>query len=296
MTRDKHHGDDDGQRPDPDHATDTLDNDTLSALHFRVAFECAPLGMMLLQEHTVVACNQALCDLFELAESRLLGARFNTLFPGGTSFEAIQSAMHQALAHGGRYRETRLMQPLDADTLADSPVRQVSLQFVALDASRQLTLCSVESASVPLVDHDSLTPREREVASLLRERYTAKEIGRSLGISHRTVEIYRTRLMKKYGVRNAAGLVRALLREPDAADGPEPVAAAVPPCTSTPMPTATPATPVAAAQLPPAHTPASAGPWTARSATRRPVRNRAVACEPFAWPPTGGTVAPATPA
>lgn len=223
---------------DPQHSPVDMEDAELSALYFRVAFECAPLGMMVLQDHTVVACNQALCNLFELAESRLLGARFNTLFPGGTPFEAIQSAMREVLVHGGRYRETRLMRPLGHDGApADSAMRQVSLQFVGLNAGQRLTMCSVEADSVPLVDHGSLTPREREVASLLRERYTAKEIGRSLGISHRTVEIYRTRLMKKYGVRNAAGLVRVLLREPDAPDGPEPVASATalaPVCSAAP--------------------------------------------------------------
>ncbi len=41
-----------------------------------------------------------------------------------------------------------------------------------------------------------LTGREREVAARLLEGLTSKEIGRALGISHRTVEIYRARLMR----------------------------------------------------------------------------------------------------
>lgn len=197
----------------------------LSALHFRVAFECAPLGMMVLHGHTVVACNRALCDLFDLAESRLLGMRFDALFPDGDAFETIQAAMREVRIHGGHYRETRLMRQVDNGVADhDSLLRQANLQYVGLDARHGLTMCSVEALSVPLLDHSKLTNREREVASLLRERYTAKEIGRSLGISHRTVEIYRTRLMKKYGVRNAAGLVRILLREPDEPDASEPAA------------------------------------------------------------------------
>ena len=43
-----------------------------------------------------------------------------------------------------------------------------------------------------------LTPREREVATHLMEGLTSKEIGRALTISHRTVEVYRARLMRKY--------------------------------------------------------------------------------------------------
>lgn len=208
----------------------------LSALHFRVAFECAPLGMMVLHGHTVVACNRALCDLFDLAESRLLGMRFDALFPDGDAFETIQAAMRDVRVHGGHYRETRLMRQADNGAADhDSLLRQANLQYVGLDAQHGLTMCSVEALSVPLLDHSKLTNREREVASLLRERYTAKEIGRSPGISHRTVEIYRTRLMKKYGVRNAASLVRILLREPDEPDASEP-AVGPPGSTNAPRP------------------------------------------------------------
>jgi DNA-binding CsgD family transcriptional regulator len=38
-----------------------------------------------------------------------------------------------------------------------------------------------------------------------------KEIARYLGISPRTTEIHRSRVLEKYGVRNAVGLVRAAL-------------------------------------------------------------------------------------
>ena len=40
---------------------------------------------------------------------------------------------------------------------------------------------------------------------------TSQEIGRALEISHRTVEIYRARLMRKYGASTAADLVQKLL-------------------------------------------------------------------------------------
>ncbi|HRM01009.1 MAG TPA: LuxR C-terminal-related transcriptional regulator, partial [Acidovorax sp.] len=40
---------------------------------------------------------------------------------------------------------------------------------------------------------------------------TSKEIGRTLEISHRTVEIYRARLMRKYNASTAADLVQKLL-------------------------------------------------------------------------------------
>jgi DNA-binding CsgD family transcriptional regulator len=57
-----------------------------------------------------------------------------------------------------------------------------------------------------------LTAREREVAAHLMDGQTSKEIGRTLGISHRTVEIYRVKLMRKYEASGAADLIQKLMR------------------------------------------------------------------------------------
>ena len=53
-----------------------------------------------------------------------------------------------------------------------------------------------------------LTPREREVLEQVVRGLHAKEIAALLGISPRTVEVHRTRIMEKLGVRNIAELVR----------------------------------------------------------------------------------------
>jgi FixJ family two-component response regulator len=64
-----------------------------------------------------------------------------------------------------------------------------------------------------------LTAREREVLEKAAQGLHAKEIGAALGISPRTVEVHKTRIMEKLGVRNVAELVRfALVNDkPDAA-------------------------------------------------------------------------------
>jgi FixJ family two-component response regulator len=56
-----------------------------------------------------------------------------------------------------------------------------------------------------------LTAREREVAAHLMGGLTSKEIGRALAISHRTVEVFRARLMRKYKASTTADLVHKLL-------------------------------------------------------------------------------------
>lgn len=60
--------------------------------------------------------------------------------------------------------------------------------------------------------YGELTPREREVFHLLAEGLTTKEIARQLGISVKTAENHRARVLAKLGVRNTAELVRYALR------------------------------------------------------------------------------------
>jgi len=57
----------------------------------------------------------------------------------------------------------------------------------------------------------TLTAREREVLEHAAKGLHAKEIAAALGISTRTVEVHRTRIMEKLGVRNIAELVRFTL-------------------------------------------------------------------------------------
>lgn len=57
----------------------------------------------------------------------------------------------------------------------------------------------------------SLTAREREVMQLVVMGNTSKMTGRRLGVSHRTVEIHRSRIMKKMDVDSLAELVRMVM-------------------------------------------------------------------------------------
>ena len=64
-----------------------------------------------------------------------------------------------------------------------------------------------------------LTAREREVLEQAAQGLHAKEIAAALRISPRTVEVHKTRIMEKLGVRNVAELVRfALAAKPQDGD------------------------------------------------------------------------------
>ncbi len=55
---------------------------------------------------------------------------------------------------------------------------------------------------------ESVTPREREILYWIVNELSNAEIAEKLGISIKTVEIHRMRLLSKFGVKNTAGLVR----------------------------------------------------------------------------------------
>lgn len=56
-----------------------------------------------------------------------------------------------------------------------------------------------------------LTPREREIAALLVEGKTSKLIARQINLSPRTIEMYRSKLMRKLNAATSTELVQRLL-------------------------------------------------------------------------------------
>lgn len=62
---------------------------------------------------------------------------------------------------------------------------------------------------------EALTDRERQVLARLVQGESAKLIGKALGISPRTVEAHRARIMYKFSARNLADLVRIAVQSGD---------------------------------------------------------------------------------
>lgn len=67
--------------------------------------------------------------------------------------------------------------------------------------------------SAPPASLDVLTNREREVLTLVARGLLNKEIGGHLGISVRTVEAHRDSMVRKLGIRTAAGLTRFAMEQ-----------------------------------------------------------------------------------
>ena len=81
--------------------------------------------------------------------------------------------------------------------------------------SQQSLNGSASVAAARLMEHDgfdALTPRERDVFNQIVAGASNKQAGRHLGISPRTIEIHRARIMDKLGAKHVADLVRMAMR------------------------------------------------------------------------------------
>jgi len=58
-----------------------------------------------------------------------------------------------------------------------------------------------EAAAAP---ESPLTPRQREVATLVAQGATNRQIARALGIADKTVEVHLAQIMHRLGVQNRA--------------------------------------------------------------------------------------------
>lgn len=59
---------------------------------------------------------------------------------------------------------------------------------------------------------EQLTQRQREILILVAEGHSSREIGERLGLSHKTVDVHRLRIMDRLGIRDVANLTRYALR------------------------------------------------------------------------------------
>lgn len=82
--------------------------------------------------------------------------------------------------------------------------------------SNALALCQGEGCEMPAIRDaqaslNRLTTREKAVLDLLVEGFSIREAATKLAISHRTVEVYKARMMEKLRARNLSDIARIAL-------------------------------------------------------------------------------------
>ncbi|WP_295529399.1 LuxR C-terminal-related transcriptional regulator [uncultured Pseudacidovorax sp.] len=184
------------------------------AIDYRLAFEHAPVGMVLSRQRVMVDCNARLCEMFGAKREQLVGESFRLLYPSVAEYERIGRRMLPALNASGRYADNRMMRrvgDLHGMRAGETFWCHVTGRALNREAPHESGIWTFEDLGSRREDKAELTPREREVAAHVMQGLTSKEIGRVLAISHRTVEIHRARLMRKYAAATTAELVQKLL-------------------------------------------------------------------------------------
>ena len=176
-------------------------------IDYRVAFDLAPVGLILSRNRVIVDCNRHVCEMFGASRELLIGASFQVLYPSAIEFERTGSRIAPILNRSGTYADDRIMKRANGETFWCHVTGRTLTQSTPHEAG----IWSFEDLSSRRPVKAELTAREREVAAHLMDGLTSKEIGKALSISHRTVEIYRARLMRKYKASNTGDLVHRLM-------------------------------------------------------------------------------------
>ena len=180
-------------------------------IDYKWAFYNAPVGQAIGRYRVVVDCNATFSKMFQLSREDLIGQSFQSLYPTQVDFEKTGERITPLLSQHGCFSEHRVMRRANGELFwvhvsgfahnRSDPFKETLWAFTDLR----------QEDDVDLTLHGSMTPRERDIAALLIERKTGKEIGKALGISPRTVDVYKTRLLRKYGAASTAELVKKLL-------------------------------------------------------------------------------------
>jgi PAS domain S-box-containing protein len=172
-----------------------------------IAFQDAPVGLVLTEDRVIRACNATFAALAGYEVAALEGQSFRLFYDSDAAFAQVRDIGLDALRRDGAYCDERMLRRSDGTTLwcrfrartltPDQPLARMILSFAPIAATAQ---------------GPALTPRERDVLSWLARGMTSKEIAQKLGLSPRTVEDVRARLLRKFDVPNAARLLARLSR------------------------------------------------------------------------------------
>lgn len=166
------------------------------------AFDAAPIGLAVSSHRVLKTCNTLFAEMLGYERNDLLEQSFRILYPSHAEFDRVRDIGLQAMAENGSYSDERMMRRKDG--------MPVWCRFRARTLTPNDPLGHLVMSFAQIRDHVDgarLTKREREVLSWLSRGQTSKEIGRELGLSPRTIEDVRARLLRKFEVKNTSELL-----------------------------------------------------------------------------------------
>ncbi len=177
-------------------------------INFESIFQHAPVGMCVSQNRIIQACNDDLAQMFGYLKEELLGQSFSVLYPTLDEFERTGARISPIMNAKAYYSDERIMKRANHELFWC----HVSGRALQKDNPHAAGIWTFEDLSAKRPVSAELTPREREIAAFLVEGKTSKLIARQIGLSPRTVEMHRAKLMRKFNASTSSELVHKLLR------------------------------------------------------------------------------------
>jgi PAS domain S-box-containing protein len=179
-------------------------------IDYESIFKHAPVGMCVSHHRIIDACNQRLNEIFGYEADALLGQSFSVLYPTADEFERTGARIVPIMNAKGHYSDERIMKRANQELFWC----HVTGSALIRDDAHAAGIWTFEDLSAKRPVTAELTPREREIAALLVEGKTSKLIARQIGLSPRTVEMHRAKLMRKFAAATSGELVHRLLGVP----------------------------------------------------------------------------------
>jgi PAS domain S-box-containing protein len=177
-----------------------------------LAFRESPAPQLITRDRVIADCNKQFLALFGYTADDLVGELVLKLYPSTADYYMIGERCRKWVATHTFYEDERFMQHENGEIFW-ARARGVTL---TPDRPFDLMIWNFERIHHRATKTASLTRREREISGHIVNGLTCKESALKLGISHRTVEVHRGRLMKKLDAKNTADLVsKIIMVKPD---------------------------------------------------------------------------------
>ncbi len=172
-----------------------------------LAFELAPIGLLVTRDRVIEHCNRALMAMFGYSREQLVGRTTEMLYPSHAEYEDIGARGVRSILAEGVHRDERIMLHRNGELF------WCAVSGYPMDPAHPYA-CAVwvlEDLRSQRPVRMALTPREREISTLILAGRTSKQIAKELHLTPRTVETYRLRLMRKLEVRTVGELISRIL-------------------------------------------------------------------------------------
>jgi PAS domain S-box-containing protein len=161
-----------------------------------------PVPMVFATHRIIRDCNGEFAALFGFVREELIDQSFSRLYPALADFIRTGQMWRSHLPGGQVYYDERIMEGADGHRFW---CRVNGRSRHGVDPFAEAIYC-FEPMNRPVTEA-TVTGRQRQILTLVAQGKTNAAIAAEIGLSNRTVEAHRLRMMRSIGVRNTAELV-----------------------------------------------------------------------------------------